>query len=70
MGTEAYCCSPGTAATWSLCLSWKPGETGGDEVCVLMGASKPFCSMLGVAPVTLIGGACSEKGCGWAISRA
>lgn len=58
MGTLAYCCSPGAAPTWSLRLSWKAGDgSGGETVAVRAGASKPSCSTLGVAPVTLIGGA-------------
>jgi len=49
MGTDAYCCSPGAASTWSIRLS-----TGG-----LFGrgaVSKPFCGVFGVAAWTLIGG--------------
>lgn len=71
MGTAAYCCSPGAAATWSFLLSWNAGDgIGGETVFVRAGASKPSCSTLGVAPVTLIGGAWRVKGWGWAISRA
>lgn len=53
IGTEAYVCSPGAAATCSILRS-----TGGDAA----RGSKPSCCVLGVADWTLIGGAWRANG--------
>lgn len=54
IGTEAYVCSPGAAATCSMTRSFCGAGAGAD--------SKPFCAVLGVAEWTLIGGGWRANG--------